>query len=183
VAGAHAGTVPAASEDELISLSWLEASRAPAHDTGEQVIAGINVAGPGARETVVTIRCRDWILCQWFSSSDDPRGDVIARLNPWRPRLQSVNVDSIGIGYNFSLHLRDQGFPVRRINVGNSAFDSERFANLKAEHYWKLRERFQAGQIKGISDERTLSQLAVLRYRHNSRGRVEIESKRCNDAG
>jgi hypothetical protein len=129
------GQFPQQSEDALVSLAWLEAARAPALDAGERVIAGIDVAGPGADETVVTIRCRDSILRQLFTASADARGEVVALLNSWKPRLQSVNVDAIGIGYNFGLHLRDQGFPVCLINVGGSAHDSERFANLKAEHY------------------------------------------------
>ena len=41
----------------------------------------------------------------------------------------------------------------------------------------RVPERFQAGQIKGLSDERTISQLAVIRYRHSPRGQVVIESK------
>jgi hypothetical protein len=171
------GQFPQQSEDALVSLAWLEAARAAAFDTGERVVAGIDVAGQGMDETVVTIRCGESILRQFFSASADPRGEVVALLKPWKPRLQAVNVDAIGIGYNFGLHLRDQGFPVCLINVGESAHNSERFVNLKAEHCWGLRERFEAGQIKGLTDERTISQLSVIRYRHNSRGQVVIESK------
>jgi hypothetical protein len=40
-----------------------------------------------------------------------------------------------------------------------------------------LRERFQAGRITGLADERTISQLAQIRYRPNSRGQIVIESK------
>jgi hypothetical protein len=60
---------------------------------------------------------------QWsgaYSSSTvsaDPRGEVAALLHRWKPRLRAVNVGAIGIGYNFGLALRDQGDPVRLINV------------------------------------------------------------------
>jgi hypothetical protein len=40
-----------------------------------------------------------------------------------------------------------------------------------------LRERFQAGRITGLADQRTISQLAQIRYRPNSRGQIVIESK------
>jgi phage terminase large subunit len=89
-------------------------------------------------------------------------------LNKWR---------SIGVGYNFGLHLRDCGFPVQLINVGQSSHNSERLFNLKAELFWSLRERFQAGQVKALSDELTISQLAQIRYKPNSRGQIVIESK------
>jgi hypothetical protein len=111
------------------------------------------VAGPGEDECVARIRC---LKCgalidgaQW--ASPDPRGECVAFLRPYREakRLDSVNVDAIGIGYNFGLHLEDLGFPVNLVNVGEAATDSERFANLKVEHYWGLRERFEGGEISG----------------------------------
>jgi hypothetical protein len=81
------------------------------------------------------------------------------------------------VGYNFGLHLRDLKFPVQLINVGESSSKPERFLNLKAEWFWSLRERFQAGQARGLRDERTLSQLALIRYKPNARGQIVIESK------
>jgi hypothetical protein len=171
------GQFPTQSEDALISLAWLESAQAPAVDTGERVIAGIDVAGPGKDETVVTIRCGDVVLEQGFWADADPRGHVVHLLNKWRSRLDEVNVDAIGIGYNFGMHLLDLGFPVGLLNVSESSHNSERFLNLKAEWFWSLRERFQAGQVKGLSDERTISQLAQIRYKPNSRGQIVIESK------
>ena len=47
----------------------------------------------------------------------------------------------------------------------------------KAELYWGLRQRFQAGDVAGLTDERTIGQLAGIRYRHTARGQVEIERK------
>jgi hypothetical protein len=120
------GQFPTQSEDALISLAWLESARAPAVDTGERVVAGIDVAGPGKDETVVTVRCGDVILEQGFWADADARGHVVHLLNKWRRRLETVNVDSIGIGYNFGMHLRDLGFPVKLINV------SERLTQLRA---------------------------------------------------
>jgi hypothetical protein len=171
------GQFPTQSEDALISLAWLESARAPAVDTGERVVAGIDVAGPGKDETVVTVRCGDVILEQGFWADADPRGRVVHFLNKWRSRLEAVNVDAIGVGYNFGLHLRDLKFPVELINVGGNSSKRERFLNLKAESFWSLRERFQAGQVKGLDDELTLSQLALIRYKPNARGQIVIESK------
>src|SRR4029077_15615185 len=77
----------------------------------------------------------------------------------------------------FARHLKDHGYPVVDVNVGESARDSDRYANLKAEQYWGLRRRFETGDISGPMDERTIGQLAGIRYKHNSRGQVVIESK------
>ncbi|HXR24425.1 MAG TPA: hypothetical protein VN742_03610, partial [Candidatus Binataceae bacterium] len=69
------------------------------------------------------------------------------------------------------------GYSVNFVNVGEATVSPDKFANLKAELYWKLRERFEAGEVAGLTDELTISQLASIRYKHNSRGQVVIESK------
>jgi hypothetical protein len=107
----------------------------------------------------------------------DPRGDVLAALLPYRQQLKKINVDSVGIGYYMAQHFKDQGLPVTEINVGEAAKDSEKYSNLKAELYWSFRMRAQAGDLAGLTDERAIAQLAGIRYSHNSRGQVVIESK------
>jgi hypothetical protein len=110
-------------------------------------------------------------------SGPDPRGDVLAALLPFTGRLETINVDSVGIGYYMAQHLKDHGLPVREINVGETPRDTEKFSNRKAELYWGLRERVQKGDLAGLNDERAIAQLAGIRYRHNSRGQIIIESK------
>ena len=88
-----------------------------------------------------------------------------------------MNVDSIGIGYNFALHLQDLGFPIDLVNVGEPSRDPEKFANAKAEFYWGLRMRFEARDVTALNDELAMSQLAGIRNQHNPRGQIQIESK------
>jgi hypothetical protein len=83
----------------------------------------------------------------------------------------------VGVGYLMATHLKGLGFPVREVNVGKSSRDSEKYSNLKAELYWGLRMRAEAGEISGLTDERTIAQLAGIRYSHNARGQIVIESK------
>jgi hypothetical protein len=95
---------------------------------------------------VVYVRRGTEIIAMHAWAQADPRGAVLAFLAPYKTELNSVNVDAIGIGYNFGLHLRDHGFPVNLVNVGESApSNPERFHNMKAEFYWALRERFERG--------------------------------------
>jgi phage terminase large subunit len=102
---------------------------------------------------------------------------VAAELEPYRHRLETVNVDAIGVGVYFAKHLKDLGFPVRSIRVSERSRNPERFANLKAELYWGLRERFEAGDVGGLKDEQAISQLATIRYSYNPRGQLIIETK------
>lgn len=183
------GQFPDQTEDALISLAWLEAARARTRTSpgvegrdaaaSGDVVIGIDVAGPGEDETAVCVREDDRILALWTSVRPDPRGEVAAFLAgaPWRDRITLINVDAIGIGYYFARHLRDLGYPVREINVSEAPVDRERYSNLKAELYWGLRMRFERGDVAGLTDETTIAQLASIRYEHNARGQIVIESK------
>ena len=55
--------------------------------------------------------------------------------------------------------------------------DATQFVNQKAETYWTFRNYLQENLISALSDEETAAQLSTIRYRENSRGLTEIESK------
>ena len=172
------GRFPLQAEDALLSLAWLEAAQIrelPAAD--EPIKAGLDVAGPGEDETCLYVRQGPRILKMKAWHDPDPRGQVLAELAPLREELAQVNVDTAGIGYYLAKHLEDHGLPVVGVNVGESPNDSERYLNLKAELYWGLRDRIEDGDMAGLIDETTIGQLASIRYKHNARGQVVIESK------
>lgn len=113
----------------------------------------------------------------------DARGDVAAKLAPHRNLLDAVAVDATGIGYNFAKHFKDLGYPVVEWNAGGEATRKETdsrgpgFRNAKGEAYWAMRDRLAKGEVNGLVDERTQGQLSTVKYKLNSRGQVEIESK------
>lgn len=174
--------------DALLRLSWLEAARYREPTDAGDWEAGVDVAGPGEDETVVCIRQGATIRALLPFHTPDSRGDVLAALQPYRDRLLRVKVDSAGTGYYFGRHLEDHGYRGRvvDVNVGESPTEGvdetgkpvkERYANLKAELYWGLRQRFAAGEVAGLSDAPTLAQLASIRYGHTAQGKVAIEKK------
>lgn len=171
------GNFPSQADDSLLSLAWLEKARNSGRKGRGTIKVGIDVAGPGEDETVFCARRECEILDIRSWSSSDPRGAIVAALEPLRPHLETVSVDSAGIGWYLYQHLLDLGFPAVPVNVGESPRDTEKFANLKAELYWSLRMRARSGDLSGTLDERTIGQLAGIRYKHNPRGQVVIESK------
>lgn len=196
------GNFPRQSRDALLSLDWLEAAQqrpyADIHPDSARFVAGLDVAGPGSAETVLYVRQGPNVVYMGAWASSDPRGYVIDALRLFEPDV-TVYVDEVGIGYNMYLHIRDVlndrhsarlaalGLPqhstaiptpmVRGVNVGDRPADPERFANLKAELYWGLRKRFQDGDVAGLTDERTIAQLAGIRTLPNPRGQNTIEKK------
>lgn len=179
------GEFPKQSENSLISLSWIERAAEEGlvllTEESELYDAGLDVAGPGENETVLTIRRGPNIVLQRGWAKPDPRGEVVAVLKdgPWAGKLRTFNIDEIGIGWGIMLHMKDIFGKkiVRGINVGDGSRLPERFKNLKAELYWGLRERFKSGQIAGLTNEKAQGQLATIRYEHTPHGLVKIESK------
>ena len=51
----------------------------------------------------------------------------------------------------------------------------------EAEAHWKLRTYLRDKLISGLADEETAAQLSMIRYRENSRGLTEIESKEARN--
>jgi hypothetical protein len=177
------GQFPRQSEYSVYPLSLLEEAKefkGPEGEmpppSGKMWSAGIDVAGPGEDETVCYILDQGVIRDMGVWTKPDPRGDVLQFLGQYSRELGNVNCDSIGMGYYFALHLIDNGLPVNMVNVAESPSD-ERFRDLKAELYWNLRKRFEDGEISGLKDERTVSQLSGILYKDNARGKTEIESK------
>lgn len=175
------GRFPKQSTDSLFPLLYLE--QAAARDVNKKKRhrprVGIDVAGPGEDETVMYVVEGPNILQLEHWNDPDPRGKVLNALRPWKMRDPVVNVDSVGMGHYFAAHIEDAGYTVNRINVGQKdGVDKERFINLKAQLHWALRERFEEGNMNALHDERTLSQLASLKYKHDSQGRVVVRSKK-----
>ena len=76
----------------------------------------------------------------------------------------------------FCEHIRDAGYRAVGVNVAGKPSDSEKFANLKAERFWRLRERIQSGEVTGLTDE-MLAELAAITWLIDAAGRIAIEGK------
>ena len=186
---------PDQAEKALFKMKWLERARErtlqnPLTDTGSgPLVAGVDVGG-GESETVVYV-CefksdRPKILRMGAWRGEDTRGQVVSLLNEFRTRLSIVRVDSVGIGYNFALHLQDCRFPVEMVNVGMPCESgpqmgendpARRFVNLKACFYQTLADAFERDLVEGLVDEETIGQLSGLLWELDSQGRMKIESK------
>lgn len=150
-----------------------------------KVSAGLDVAGPGEDETALTLRRGPNIIGQFYWPEADPRGQIVNVLRTYGKNLEVVNIDVVGIGYYLYLHLKDLGFPVQPINVGLSSSQPERFNDFKAEIYWTFRDLIKQNSdgtkpiaVAGLLDELTISQLASIRWATNSKGQIQIESKK-----
>ncbi|MDH5493298.1 MAG: hypothetical protein OEY14_15195 [Myxococcales bacterium] len=179
------GEFPRYSDFALIPLAWIEdAEQRPAEDDGSSPIeAGIDVAGPGKDETVLVLRSGPNILGVHVFTQPDARGPVVAKLKevPKR-RLSVVRYDQDGIGHYYGEALRDAlDLSITRVvgirNGSTEGIDTERFRNVRAAIHWSMRERFEAGEVRGLDDPKAAAQLATIEYKHDAMGRTQILPK------
>ncbi len=184
------GEFPTQSEHAVFSLEWIEkAKREPAEAElarakGMYLQFGIDVAGPGDDETAACARVGGIIIDRKSWSDKDPRGAVVRWLSGFRAhplyRMGPAVIDIVGIGYNFALHVADQGFEVYGFNAGHAAVDTTQYLNQKSESYFRLREAYKDEQVSHLPealDEETEAQLCGVQYKELSNGRIQIEPK------
>jgi hypothetical protein len=176
-----AAEFPEEGDNVLVPLHRIEAAQTAELDAAHPVSWGVDVARLGADETVVVERQGSVArIIATFRKLDTmqvagriARLYAVAEVQPER-----INVDEIGIGAGVLDRLNELELPVVGVNVGTSASDRERFANLRAEIFWNLRERFEQGEIDIEEDDELASQLASIRYTITSSGKIQLESKR-----
>ncbi len=178
------GEFPSQADDALYPLAWLERARRQwleMPEDGTALVAGIDVAGPGEDETVLVVRTSGptWrVRMPEAWRTPEPQQHVTQALAACGPQLTGGAVDVIGIGHYFLALLQDGGVSgLTGVNVAEAPRDPRRFVNRKAELCWALRERLRDGLCALPPDETLFAQLAGLRYGHDARGRVLIESK------
>lgn len=173
---------PEASDTTLIPLAWIEAADARRDDaTGDPIEVGLDVARTGSDETAICVRCGSATLLEVAWNGLDTMetvGRVRSILVPYRDRLRALKIDVIGIGAGVVDRLREERYPVVPVNVGGKSSNAERFANLRHELWWDLRERFREGTVAGPINDVTMGQLSDIRYAYDSRHTAPIiESK------
>ncbi len=182
---------PSVSDAGLIPYAWVQAAMDRTLPKDGPIQLGIDVGG-GGDSSVQALRHGGHVRIHSKDRDPDTMQTTGKVLNAIRETgAELAKVDEIGIGRgvvdraaeiskdtNEPPATRDAAAKVRGINVGRAPKDKEAFANLRAEAYWALRERFQDGDIDIDSkDEDLAAQLVDMRYKRTSTGKIQIESK------
>ena len=139
---------------------------------------GVDVARFGDDDTVITHRqglcCHPQIKLHGLSTMEVASA-VAAHY--WKIKPDAIIVDAGAMGAGVIDRLRQMGMPnVFEINFGGSAIDSDRYANLRAEIYFKTLEWLKAGgAIPNDTDLK--SELTVTEYKYTSAGKIILQPK------
>jgi len=172
------GQFPQQGTDSLIPLAWVQAAVQRSLDPGEPVELGVDVARYGPDETVFLLRQGPVARIKKIipmGDTMDTTGHTIKML--LETGAEAAKIDADGLGAGVYDRMKEQGKPALEMRSGMKASDSERFANTRSEWWWGLRERFEEGDIDIEEDEELISQLSSMKYKVNSRGQIQVESK------
>lgn len=175
---------PSIGTNVLIPLAWIDHANNNRADEKEteaaELEAGLDVAYTGEDENALCVRRGAQVIAEYAWSGMDTMQSVgrVREILADYPTLSALKVDIIGYGAGVGNRLRELGYPVYDINVGSRSSDPEQFRNLRCELWWMIRERFREQRIAGPLNERTIAQLADIRYKYDSsHTKPVIESK------
>ncbi len=169
---------PKAGKDALIPLSWIESAQQRELEIASPHELGVDVGRGGDPNVIGERRGPVFRIIGRMHSGDtmETTGWVVQTLR--ETGATSAKVDVIGIGAGVVDRGAELGEPFIAANAGAGSTDKERYLNARAEWFWGLRERFQEGDVDIDPDDEDLAeQLASMKWKPDSRGRVVIEPK------
>jgi len=179
---------PNVSEDTLFTPSVIAAGIAAVRRARGLGTAGMDVARLGADETVVYWNRSGNVRLKAAWSKFDTMETVGKYIGLWAAESQdgvipgavpptSIDITG-GTGAGPFDRLREQGYPVSPFNASEKAYNPTKFLNRRAEVYWEAKEAMEDGAIDiDAADEDLQQELLEHKFKRNSSGRVQIESK------
>jgi len=181
------GEFPMASEFGLIPSNWILAAQDRAKNTisaSEEKRIGVDVARSGNDSTVFLFRegpaVRD-IEAYRDINTMETTGRLIRFVEKHQVPWTDVLIDVIGIGAGVVDRLREQGHLASGVNFGVVALDKDRYRNIRAECYWRVREALNPESQKPLAIPKAFIKLATelvaIEWFVSSSGKTQVEPK------
>jgi phage terminase large subunit len=172
------GKFPPQGTNALISLQWVEDAMNRDLPEGEPCEIGVDIAYYGDDESVAVVRKGNRVvdLVGWRGHDTvESAGQVAALAQRYQPSL--IKVDGIGYGAGTLDTLQHAGWNAIGVNVGEAAWDSDKYHLRRTEAFFGLAERFKAGEISLPDDPMLTAQLTALTFSYTPRGQLKLISK------
>ena len=99
---------------------------------------------------------------------------VIIAMKDFQPAATFIDAGAMGAGVID--RLRQLRYTVSEVNFGGGAMDGERYANIRAEMYFKAKAWMESGGA--IPNDRKLkTELSAVEYKFNQAGKIILEPK------
>lgn len=182
------GEFPSNEDNAVIPLDWCENAQTRAvRPIRGKIIWGLDVARFGndstalcKREKNVVTDIKEWRHLDLMQTAGRVLHEYeLAEAANKAPDV--IMIDVIGLGAGVVDRLREQGLPVRGINVAESAAAKKKFVRLRDEMWWKGREWFEAKDVrlpKTEAGKDLIGELVGPTYTIESSGKIKVESKK-----
>lgn len=170
-------------EDGLISHAWIEEAKRKEFEFENDIkTVGVDVGEMGADKTVVTTTYQEEnrvIVSDIESWGKKDPTQTVNMVDDILMGHEYLNVDAIGVGAGVASGLKDRGYIVNSIKVSRNPKTKQkknRFSNLKAYYYWRLRKLFEEGRISLPENpsKKLVSELKRIKYDFTSKGKIKI---------
>ncbi len=173
-------------DKHFFPYDWvIHSMEAAIESKGSDIQYGVDV-GRGGDQSIVAKRVGNEFEFIYSSRKNDLM-EVVGEIASLMDQDNLVVVDSVGLGAGVHDRLKEQGYNVGEFIAGAApvefGYESEdesktyRFANLKAQAYWRFREALKSKAIKLPNDPELRSQLLSINFSTRSDRKLLIESK------
>lgn len=173
------GIAPEMAEDQLIKLSWVSAAQDLFIDErSNETVIGFDPAPRGGDDNAMCIRRGNKVI-----SIKRRKSINTIELVEWLQNEAAENnavkiyVDDVGPGIGVTDYGRKVGLPIVAVNFSKSASQKKRFANLRAECWWRVRELLREGKMELPRDRMLEGDLVAPKFSQDNLGRILLESK------
>lgn len=187
------GEFPDQADNVLIPIAWIDAAierwkDATAAGTVPTVgdkEAGLDVARFGDDKSVLGTVLWSPRMTWVYELTKRTKADTMAIAGMVAVAIRDLGlvrcrVDADGVGAGVYDRLAELGLPAIEMRGGMRASDTTRFVNARSEWHWQFREALRPDAPIPLAlpdDAALLFQATTIRYRLDSSGRIEVESK------
>ena len=139
---------------------------------------GVDPAGEGVNKTRWVLR--DNFKAQLVATENKSDAKSVAQktlsiMEYFNVESHNVYVDNFGVGANVVQELAIAGRAVNGINVGDKPEDGEKYLNLRAEAYYRIKNWIRSGGE--LIDHNKWKELLTIRIKPNLKGKLQVMPK------
>jgi len=172
------GQFPRVGDSQFISTEAVEMAmqrEIEPNDT-DPIVIGVDVARFGDDQSVVIVRHgRKVVEIRSYRELDlmQMAARVVEAIDEYKPH--TTFVDGAGLGAGVIDRLRQLSYRCIEVQAGSRPFDPDKYVNLRAEMWWKMREWIEHADLP--DHDQLLYDLTGIEYGYDERMRVRLEKK------
>lgn len=166
--------------DALISNSWVESEPPIVED--DKPVLGVDVAAGGENKTVFVLRYPKSGFAKVLEKNGDDDLDnqadrIIAYKRQYNIGDYRIVIDDGGVGHGLGDILKNKhDLLFKRVLSGETASENNRYANVRAELWWRVRKWLKQENGRLLRDD-GFDELGIIYYKQNASDKLQIEPK------